>query len=915
VTVTIIATPGAPTASSPQTFCTGNSPKVANLTTTSGTGILWYAAQSGGSALLTTDALVDGATYYASQTNGCESSARVGVNVIINTTPVAPSATAVQYFCTNNNPTIANLVASGSSITWYNAPTAGSSYLSTAALTNATSYWASQTVNICGSSARVQVTATVIAAPTVSNPTVTPNSLCGPGNVVFSATPSAGSINWYDSQYQGSIIAPPTTVTTTTTLYAAAIVNGCTSTARTPVKVTVNPLPNDADFITGTPVLCAGTSGVAYSAPVSAGSWSYNGTGHTIHGTGASITIDFSITATSGVLSLTGTSTCGNQQVIKNYAISVIPIPVVGNVSGPATVCPGTNNVFYSIPFTNTTSSTWNYSNATVTIAGTQSTRYLNFAANAQSGNLTIYGNNVCGNSVAPGSLNIAVNPTPITVVSPSPSSFICGSGQVVFFATTSVPGGIVKWYDAPTGGNLITVLDPTISVTTTYYAEAVAPNGVACARTKVTAEVRPAPTITLANVSPSVICSSGSVVFSATASAGSVNWYSVSTGGSPITPPTSISNTTTLYAEAYNNGCASVRTGVTATVISGSASVNALVTPTTLCGPGTVLFSATTPSGTIKWYSVLSGGNPVTPPTSISSSVTLYAEADNNGCVSTRSAATATVYTKPAGAGTITGPAVLCAGANNVQYTVPTIANASSYTWTFNGTGATINGTSNPVTINFAGTATSGVLTVKGNSSTCSGAVSANYAISVKPLPIVGTISGLSSVSPNTSNVLYSTILTNAISYNWIYSGTGVTINGTGGASRYLNFSSLATNGDLTITGTNTCGSASGVKSITVATPIILKSSQVVDLMQLKRIDDNSLTNEPVIYSFEKEIMISKSTSGQAKVMIYDLQGRMIKNAEMNDNFAKFNIQKTGVYLVKMVSDKGTFIKQVYIE
>ena len=56
--------------------------------------------------------------------------------------------------------------------------------------------------------------------------------------------------------------------------------------------------------------------------------------------------------------------------------------------------------------------------------------------------------------------------------------------------------------------------------------------------------------------------------------------------------------------------------------------------------------------------------------------------------------------------------------GQNGVGYSVPAIANATSYTWIYTGTGATINGTSNNITINFSATATSGDLTVRGSNS-----------------------------------------------------------------------------------------------------------------------------------------------------------------------------------------------------
>jgi hypothetical protein len=87
-----------------------------------------------------------------------------------------------------------------------------------------------------------------------------------------------------------------------------------------------------------------------------------------------------------------------------------------------------------------------------------------------------------------------------------------------------------------------------------------------------------------------------------------------------------------------------------------------------------------------------------------------------------------------PGPADDITGSATVSQGQNLVAYSVPAIANATSYIWSYSGTGATINGTTSSVTIDFSGSATSGNLTVKGHNSCGDGAVSNNYAITVNP-------------------------------------------------------------------------------------------------------------------------------------------------------------------------------------
>jgi len=71
-----------------------------------------------------------------------------------------------------------------------------------------------------------------------------------------------------------------------------------------------------------------------------------------------------------------------------------------------------------------------------------------------------------------------------------------------------------------------------------------------------------------------------------------------------------------------------------------------------------------------------------------------------------------------PSAAGPITGSSSFTAGATGVPYSVSQIALATSYTWSYSGTGVTINGNgSNSVTLDFSSGATAGQLSVRGTS------------------------------------------------------------------------------------------------------------------------------------------------------------------------------------------------------
>ena len=114
LTATVIPLPLSPTGLASQSFCSGST--VADLIAT-GDGILWYAASSGGSALATNTALVNGTHYFASQTvGGCESTSRFDVTATVNPNlPVSISIAAVP----------SGAICSGTSVTFTATPTNG----------------------------------------------------------------------------------------------------------------------------------------------------------------------------------------------------------------------------------------------------------------------------------------------------------------------------------------------------------------------------------------------------------------------------------------------------------------------------------------------------------------------------------------------------------------------------------------------------------------------------------------------------------------------------------------------------------------------------------------------------------------------------------------------------------------------
>ncbi|MCU0457486.1 MAG: hypothetical protein MUE37_00155 [Bacteroidales bacterium] len=164
-------------------------------------------------------------------------------------------------------------------------------------------------------------TVTVYEVPTTAN-AGTNQSLCGlstttldgndPGafsglwTVVSGAGGSFDNSTQYNTQFSG-VLGVSYTLRWT-------ISNGpCTSSDEVIISFPVVASRPD-EFTASETLVCPGGTGYVYTVPFVSGvtyNWSYSGTGHTISGSGNSVTVGFSTDATSGTLSVTATNACG----------------------------------------------------------------------------------------------------------------------------------------------------------------------------------------------------------------------------------------------------------------------------------------------------------------------------------------------------------------------------------------------------------------------------------------------------------------------------------------------------------------------------------------------------------------------------------------------------------------------------
>ena len=249
VSVIITVVPPPTTTQSTQTFCEIDNPTVASLSAT-GTGILWYDSETSTTPLATSTPLVDGSSYWASQTDAtssCQSKNRLVVTVSI-IKPLPPTTTnTTQTFCEINNPTVADLNASGNNVVWYDSATSTTPLNGTDALINGADYYATQkdATTGCESATRLVVNAQIVS---VLPPTTTSANqvFCESENPTIASLAITGTnVVWYDTQTSTTPLDPTTSLVNGEDYWAAEsdATSGCESAQRTVVNVIVNSTP------------------------------------------------------------------------------------------------------------------------------------------------------------------------------------------------------------------------------------------------------------------------------------------------------------------------------------------------------------------------------------------------------------------------------------------------------------------------------------------------------------------------------------------------------------------------------------------------------------------------------------------------------------------------------------------------
>jgi len=426
------AVPNPPTAL-PQTFCASATVAELTATTIAEATAHWYATADATEALADT-APLQTQTYYVSQAIGSCESTRIPVVITITELPAAPTA-AAQTFC--GTTTVASLVPVPSpSIIWYASATATEALESTSSLATQ-SYFVSQKNGDC-EGPRTEV-AVVINTP---DPVVTPQTFCEGATVedLRATTIQDALVQWYAGGTFGEVLAN-TYPLTTGAYYVSQTVDGCES-RRVQVLVTITPqaIPN---FETLAPI-CKDSAAptLALVAPNGiAGTWS-----PAEISTAQTGTFDYVFTPTevTGVLCLVP------------QTLSVVVIPKATPDFAPvADVCQGTAAPALALVSPNGVIGTW--SPATIDTAQPGTADYVftpeeGACAIAQTLSITVK------------------NQTPAPTGQET-QDFVTGETLADF----DVTGENILWYDAPTGGNLLSPTDLIVAGSVYYASQTVA--------------------------------------------------------------------------------------------------------------------------------------------------------------------------------------------------------------------------------------------------------------------------------------------------------------------------------------------------------------------------------------------------------------------------------------------------------
>jgi acetyl esterase/lipase len=430
--------------------------------------------------------------------NGCTAPVATTYNVTVNPLPV-PTLTGPNPVCVGSTGNVYTTQAGMTNYIW--AVSAGGTITAggTSASNTVTVTWntaGAQTVSVnysnsfgCTAAAPIVYNVTVngLPVPTITGPT--PICVGTTGNV-YTTQPGMTNYTWSVSA-GGTITAgggtASNTVTVTWNTAGAQTVSvnytnagGCTALAPVVYNVTVSAVP--VPTLTGATSMCVNSGYYNYTTDPGMQNyvWTVSSGGVINYGSGTyQIQVSWIIGGAQTV-SVTYTNGAGcipAAPTVLNVTVNPVPDPA-GAITGTATVCAGTNGVTYSVaPIPNATAYVWALPpNATIASGSGTNSITVNFATNATSGDIIVYGNNVCGNGPNSPPFAVTVNPLPGAAGTISGPADVCKGATGVVYSVASITNATGYSWTVPAGVT-ITSGNNSNTITCTFTPSAVSGN------------------------------------------------------------------------------------------------------------------------------------------------------------------------------------------------------------------------------------------------------------------------------------------------------------------------------------------------------------------------------------------------------------------------------------------------------
>ncbi|HKR04976.1 MAG TPA: T9SS type A sorting domain-containing protein [Bacteroidia bacterium] len=443
-------------------------------------------------------------------------------------------------------------------------------------------------------------------------------------------------------------------------------------------------------------------------------------------------------------------------------------------------------------------------------------------------------------------------------------------------------------------------------------------------------------------NINGSIVaCPGTSKAYGCGASAGA-SVYTWTLGGS-TSPITSGQGNNTGVLVTYPAGFTSGQLCVTASLTCGTSSISAprcitvsatpavpgpfISAPSKVCpGQSNVLFSvpAVTNASGYNWTVPVGTTIVESPPYGTSIHVDFpssYAGAPpvcayaNSSCASSAGRCKTVGSYVPGLPGSMAGP-VNNACDTTVQYSVPNVSGATSYTWTIPGAATNFTGQgTNAIQFDLNSSFTSGTVSVTANTNLCVPGTSAPRTITINGKPATpGSITANPLSWCSGSPVNFSVVNPTGVplpTYLWtVTNGTNMTGQGTNSISVTWGTTGVPSSGPVNVSASNTCG-GSGTRSQTFSTSC--REEEVLN--------DAGISVYP--NPAHDKLTVSIYVKGQAQFQLYlhDMSGRMVlsENSEAmpgtNSYELDLNSFAKGVYMLEVQSEGNSHKTKVVIE